>query len=142
MIIRGIVEKIITPYKVAVRIPLIDRVDTSNVYIKDSDLHTASICTLPRADINLMCGDVVIIGFENDDLGKPIILGYLYRADYAANGLDINLNSLEVVSTARLSSDTSIGNVTSTDIACLQGIGGNIQAQLDLINTRLAALEK
>ena len=44
-----------------------------------NELSDAIICTLPRSSYIPEVGDVVIVAFEDNDLGKPIILGCLFK---------------------------------------------------------------
>ena len=142
MITRGIVEKILTPYLVKVRIPTLNRTKDSSIKTLSDELNDTPICTLNHYDPNLRVGDVVIVGFEDNNTGKPIILGYLYREN-AGEGLgDFELGSLKVKYDTTLSKDTTIGEVTPKEIECLTGLKGNIQKQIDLLKQATDAVNK
>ena len=134
MITKGIVEDIIDEYFVRVRMPVYNGVTTAPSYVATEDLPQATICTLPSCKPNLQVGDVVFVGFEDNDFNKPIILGHLYGDFVKEFGADITLNSLTVQVNTQLSEDTSIGNVTPDNIKALQGAHDNLQAQIDILS--------
>ena len=142
MIYRGIVEEIINPFTVKVRVPLIHRIKSSTQHVINSELPDASICTLARSHPNLCIGDVVIVGFENNDLSKPIILGHLYKESFDKSAESIELNDLTVISETHLSRNTSIGDVSSFELAQLTGIKDNLQKQIDLLASKIEKLEE
>lgn len=45
----------------------------------------ASVCGIPNSKIMYKRGDTVIVGFEDNDMGKPIILGALLTAEIENN---------------------------------------------------------
>ena len=141
MIYKGIVEEIIDPFSIKVRIPLLHRLKSSPQGINDTSLPIASICTLSKCHPNLCKGDIVIIGFDNDDLSKPIILGHLYKESFDSNSESIELTDLKVTSNTQLSSNTSIGDITSEELKQLIGVRDNLQKQLDLLLVRIEKLE-
>ena len=129
MIFRGIIEEVIDPYSVRVRIPLLHRTSTSPEATLTSALPIASVSLLPNTHINLTVGDIVIVSFENNDVGKPIILGYLYKQSWGNTAL------------TKLSSNTYIGDITPDDLMHIHGLSGNIQKQLDSMRERIELLE-
>ena len=137
MITRGIVERIVDRYTVKVRMPLLNRIRNNSGNVLSDDLNEAVICTLPKYDPNINTGDVVFVAFEDNDYGKPVVIGYLYRENMNETLGDIVLNTLNVNLSAHLTEDTTIGNVSSEDIANLQGTTGNIQKQLDELRNAL-----
>lgn len=141
MICRGIVEEVISPYQVKVRLPIIHRSTSSPEFTPNDSLPIASICTLPNAHANIRVGDVVIVGFENNDEGKPIILGYLYKEILGDTALSLNLSALQVSGSTKLGYDTQIGDITASEITKLSGITDNIQDQINFIYDRLKTLE-
>ena len=142
MICRGIVESVIDRYKVSVRIPIIHRANNSAQFTAIPDLPSAAICSLPSSHPNLQQGDVVILGFENNDLGKPIILGHLYRESMTNTMIDLDVTSLSVINAATLPGNTSIGDIAASDIQKLAGIKDNIQQQLNLLFDQVAYIKK
>lgn len=130
MIARGIVEKIYEPNKVAVRIPVFDKSSTSNSRTPTDQLGVASICVLPNCIPNVRVGDLVYVGFENNDVSSPVIIGYMYIDKDYLTKQGLSANSLVVDSSAILPEQTTIGNVTAQEIQCLSGMNTNIQAQI------------
>ena len=90
MIQKGIIESIISLYEYKVRIPRYDKVLTTPGAVKTSDLSSAVVCSYPGTKVAFQEGDIVLVGFENDELNKPIILGLLYR-NIEVNNTQINL---------------------------------------------------
>ena len=140
MICRGIVEEIISKYQVRVRIPIIHQIENTAQFILDADLPVASICTSPNTHLNLSVGDVVIVGFENQDLGRPIILGYLYTGEFSNTAASQIFNSIDVVSDAKLPASTVIGSVSSDELRRLSGLRDNLQGQLDVMKLDIDSL--
>lgn len=131
MITKGIVEKIITPYNVKVRIPLFDAIEEAKNGVSTEDLSDAVICTLPNSANVLSEGDIVFVAFEDDYISKPIIIGHLYREIKSNTKIDLNLNNLTTNSTTKLNKDTYIGNIKPKEISYLSGVKDNIQNQID-----------
>ena len=140
MITRGIVEKIIDQYSVKVRLTLMDKSGASEYATPTSELNTAVICTLPSCDINIRVGDVVFVAFEDGGVKKALILGYLYRSEMTDTYCDMTFGSLTTVGETSLSPYTSIGSVSSKEIATLKGAKDNIQGQLDTLNSTVQYL--
>ena len=122
MILKGIIEDIISQSRVKVRIPLLHRLTSSVEYVQTEDIPEAQICTLPGTVPNLQCGDVVIVAFENNDLSRPIILGYLFTEAISSSAFSSTFESLNVRNTTYLSKDTTIGEVTPAELNCLKGV--------------------
>lgn len=130
MITKAVVEEILTPYQVRVRIPILDRVSSSELSTPTEELNIATICSLPNCYINVQKGDIVFVGFEDNTYRKAVILGHLSR-EACTTYSDINLNSLVVNSEVRLPLTTYIGEVQPDQLAMLKGLTDNIQKQLD-----------
>lgn len=131
MITRGIVEKLLDRYTIKVRMPLLNRMKQNSNSILSDDLNEAVVSVLPNFDPNINVGDVVFVAFEDNNFGKPVVIGYLYRSNMTPTYGDIILNSINVKIAANLSADTTIGDVSSTNISYLKGVTSNIQGQLD-----------
>lgn len=130
MITKGIVEEI-NNYSVKVRMPTYDAIEGAKEATENKDLSYATICTLPNASNLVNKGDIVFVGFEDNDLGKPIILGHLFKQNKSDTYIDLDLRKLNVWSSTSLTKDTSIGDVKSTEIAYLKGLKSNIQEQIN-----------
>ena len=134
MITKGIVEQFNkdAPYKVKVRLPIFDSIKGVNNSTSTENLKDAIICTLPYCSNSLNVGDIVLVGFEDNDYGTPIILGHLYK-DFplttvnnvtgnpdTKTSLNLDLNNLNVGGSVKLSSNISIGNIGYDDLMLLK----------------------
>lgn len=142
MITKGIIEDIISQYEVVVRIPILDSISEYSEATHSHNLSTAFMCIPPRLRFVPQIGDVVIIGFEDNDRGKPIIIGCLFKESGNLSQSDLELRNLEVSSSAKLSKQTTIGDVNYEQIKYLQGLGENVQLALNDIYDRLKKLEE
>lgn len=142
MITKGIVEQIVDNYTYKVRLPLYDGITSAPTFTSTDDLNIATVNCPPNCRYNLHIGDIVFVGFEDNDMGKPIILGFLYSDKSMSTSCDLTLNSLIVKVNTKLSDDTSIGEVSSQDIRNLVHTKGNIQQQIDLLSKRIKELEE
>lgn len=133
MITKGIVEDIIDTYQVRVRLPIFDKIDGAKNATKNEDLSIGTVCCLPNSSYQVNVGDVVFVGFEDNDISKPIILGQLYRDVDSNTLMTLILGTLETKTSTVLSENTTIGDVSANEIKCLLGIKTNIQQQLNSI---------
>ena len=134
MLTKAYVEEIVDNYRVKVRIPIFNGLDSSPNATPTEQLSISPICAIPGGKYNYSVGDIVFVTFEDNDLGRPVILGQLY-ADIDNQGLaSLTLDSLEVKQSATLPSDTSIGNVSAESIKNLQGIRLPVQQQIDSLS--------
>lgn len=140
MITKAIVEEIVTPYKVRIRIPLLDQITSAAGKTNLEDLNTATICSLPNCYINVQVGDVVFVAFEDNTLYKAVILGHLSREAMTNTYADVTFGRLLVNSGATLPDATQIGEVTSSEIAHLTGLRDNIQRQIDYLKELIDGL--
>lgn len=141
MIERGIIEEVIDSYTVRVRIPSVDRVATSTIHTASNNLRQAVVSALPGVVLHLSVGDVVIVDIPDRSSSSGTILGYLYRPETRDFKCDALFDTLSVQSASILPKNTTIGDVTSSEIRCLHGVSSNIQKQLDDILERLKRLE-
>lgn len=133
MLTKGIVEKLIDSYRIKVRIPVYNKPSYVNGATITNDLYEACICTLPNCSMNLQVGDIVILGFEDNDIAQPIILGCLYAKDINDSKTDLVVSSIEALNSVNLPQNTHIGNVTPTDLGYLTGLKSNVQGQIDVL---------
>ena len=108
MIKKGIVEEIIDQYSVRVRIPQFHGIKGSAGATKTEEILPATICTVPNININFRINDIVIVGFENDDFSKPLILGALYAEGNNRSTLDIRADTLTVDIKTILETDSDV----------------------------------
>lgn len=57
--------------KVKIRIPILEGIG------ENGDTTWASIIYIPGINVNFQVGDIVEVGFEDNDVGRPIVLGFL-----------------------------------------------------------------
>lgn len=122
------------PNKYVVRIPLLNSAANTKHSTPDSELSEATVCSLPASSNILHPGDCVYVGFENNDLGSPVIIGHLFAETLNNTPIDINVRKLivddtseKLVAEARLPKNTKIGNVSANNIQALEGCNLNIK---------------
>lgn len=133
MITKAIIQEVIDNYSARVRIPIINKADTDSDATPDSELYVAYISTLPNCKYQLQKGDIVFVAFEDNDVSKPIIIGYLSNEN-TKSFASLEVDSLQVNNHTTLSENTNIGNVTKKEIGSLSGVSNNIQKQFDLLS--------
>lgn len=106
MLTKGIiVETPINSNIFKVRIPFLEQAGfLNNVY------YDAILSHEPALVDSYKVGDVVIIGFEDHNGDKPIIIGKLYLEDSESRG-GANLDSLNVFKSATLPEGTTVGDI-------------------------------
>lgn len=123
MISKAIIVNAVNSYKYTVRIPTIDGISTNMHSTKDEDLSVATCCALPGYLPIYTAGDVVLVGYEDNDLAKPVILGLLYCAkvinneSYSqVNATKLQVQTMDVTSSLTAPQSTTIGNIKYTDL--------------------------
>lgn len=134
MITKGIVEEL-KGYQAKVRLPIYDGLANTKNATANENLSYATVCITTNLNNSLNVGDIVYVSFEDNDKGKPVILGQLYKeemntlADIKLNSA--NINQLTINKNVSLPQNTSIGSISSKEIAALSGVKDNIQNQID-----------
>ena len=141
MVTKAIIESINDTYSVKVRIPLLDSVGDYSDATPSAELSDAIVCTLPRTSYIPEIGDIVIVTFEDNDLGKPIIIGCLFKDSGNLSQINSELNSLKVVANTTLSKDVNIGDISYKELQYLSGLKQNLQGTINNILSRLDNLE-
>ncbi len=72
-------------YKLKVRMPIINGIVDGKGSTADADLSWASIMYIPGLNVQYRKEDIVIVGFEDNNLDYPLVLGHL-----RAKGNDVN----------------------------------------------------
>ena len=121
MITKGIIEEILSPYSARVRLPIFDSIKDAQNSVSTGNLRVASICSLPNCTNLLGIGDIVFVGFEDDDLGKPVILGNLVKEQPSTANPSINSYSLNIDNSVNLPGAVSINNTDNIDLTQLIG---------------------
>lgn len=134
MITKAIIEDIVSDYQVKVRIPIFDSSDGFSQATSTTELNNAIICTLPKCSFNPSIGDIVLVGFEDFDPGKPIILGCLFKESGNTSVMDLEVGCLTANSIVKLSENTTIGTITYKDLQELVDLKNNFQFILETLN--------
>ena len=136
MLKKGIIESV-NENTAVVRIPGIDKSTFAVANISTKDLTPCPISTLPGIKPNLQVGDIVIVGFEDDNVSKPIILGTLLSKP-TTSLCNITADSFVSVGSSKFNEETSIGSVSPTNLRSLVGyntqLGTDMQNLLEIIN--------
>lgn len=144
MITRAIIEQKINEYQYRVRIPIFDKSASAPLSTNLKDLCIA-VASMPKGVYNsLQEGDVVLVGFEDNDAGNPVILGHLYRE--ALNNIQsfptVIADVLQVNNQVNLPTNTTIGTIDYNSLFSLDGIKENIQSQIDNLTKKVDNLTK
>lgn len=120
MITRAIITKVdLDRAKLQVRIPIFHGVDNSaNSPYADFELCWASILCTPGVSIDYREGDVVMVGFEDNDAGQPIVLGFLMLRDHldAESRIYGDFQQLSVQEKFQAPIDTVIGKTSYQEL--------------------------
>lgn len=132
MVQKGQVKEIpLNSNKIKVRIPIFETSTDNREAIFD-----CLMCVNPGSTHGYAVGDIVYVDFENNDLDHPVVVGKLYRQkDYenilktfdknskSSNNIKSNIaefvSDLKVYHRARLPEDTTIGDLSYSDILTL-----------------------
>lgn len=114
MITLGYIKKLNEPGSnlVSVRLPVFEQAG-----INEESLFSANIGHEPGSVNGYSVGDCVVVGFLNNTLDSPIILGKLYTGDEPSATNFSNANSLTVTESATLPANTTIGGMSFLDMA-------------------------
>lgn len=146
MITRAIVERVLPGNVAQVRIPILDAIKSAPQATPTDELSIATMCVIPNSYNHISVGDIVFVGFEDKDYGKPVILGQLFKeydtleTSGTDTKLDLKLRSIDIASSANLPKNTVIGDVSAKEIQCLAGLEFNIAKALQEIEQRLKDL--
>ena len=130
MISRAFVEAVVDETHVKVRIPRINKVEGAVGATPVSELGIGVVCSPPGYCPRLRRGDTVLVAYEDDDNGSPVVLGLLFNPNNQTVG-DAKLNSVEINVSTKLPKNTTIGDVKEENIEYLIGLKDNAQKQFD-----------
>ena len=142
MITKAIIEKVIDKYNAKVRIPIINKAKGAVSATPTEELYIASVCIPPNCNPDLKVNDVVFVAFEDGNNGKPVIIGQLFKEGPNETLCDIKSSTIDVALSCALPENTTVGNVTSTDLKNLTGTKGNLQGQIDIARDKAAKVEQ
>lgn len=127
MLTKAYIQEVLSPHNIRVRIPLYNKIENVEGSTPNNELHTACVCTLPNFITDPKAGDVVIVGFEENDVSHPVILGYLSTSSTKESMVDIVCDNLIVQGDTTLDEYTTIGKVKPENIKCLKDLQLNIK---------------
>jgi hypothetical protein len=142
MLTKAYIQEVINPHSIKVRMPLYNKLEGVDGATPNNKLHTACVCTLPNFITNPRKGDIVIVGFEDNDISHPVVLGYLSVNSTVASTMDILCDNLTAKGDIVLGEYTTIGEVTPENIKCLKGVNENIKDTLNILMLRMKKLEE
>ena len=142
MLYKAIIENIIDRFTAQVRIPALHKLNNYNGAMTANNLPIAAVCALPNSEIHFQVGDIVIVGFENNEEDKPIILGYLYTDIPITDRLSLIPESITVTNNSSLPAATTIGEIKSSEIYALKDVSDNIQKQLKHLQDQIDELRE
>ena len=116
-----------------VRIPIFEKAGSSkNLPDLSGSYFDAVLNQEPGQSNAFKIGDCVVIGFLDNKLEKPVILGKLYIDDKESRGV-LNADSSVVTGKAILPKEITIGDITYSDLT-------SISRAVDLFNTKLNSI--
>lgn len=126
----------IKPGYVKVRIPVYDSLKNSTSgYTPDDELSWASIAFTPGIEVNYRPGDTVLVGFQDADTGRPLIIGHLKSAlNYSDADMVypvLNSSQLTVKDKVILPKDVTIGNIKYDQLQLLEDLNPISQNSID-----------
>lgn len=129
MLLKGIIQGR-NDNKYMVRIPSFESAGQPNQFIC-----SAIVSYTPGSDAMFRNGDVVVIGFENNNIDRAVVLGKLYTGEPEQGYSSSSLQNLNVEGTTILSSQTTIGGLKYTDLL-------DMLIRIEGLETRVQALEE
>lgn len=144
MITKGKIIEVVDNYSYRVRIPIFDSIENALDFTADSDLAIAVSCSSPASKNFYSVGDIVFVSFEDNDYGRPIILGHLnYEGNITKQDIDlqaVTINSLSVLDSVILPDTTVIGDIPYSKLFYIINVKKDIQEQFDDINIKIIDL--
>lgn len=137
MVTKAYIQDVISRHSVRVRIPLYHKLEEVNGSTPNSELSIAPICTLPNVITDPHPGDIVFVSFEENDLSKPVIMGYLSKDNMGEALSSIKCEDLDAQGDVILSKYTTIGEIGYDTIFHLKGLKQNIVEKLDEVDANI-----
>ena len=132
MVTKGIITSIpidSESNKYEVRLPFFE----SAIEDAEEVIYEATLSESPGINQGYNIGDIVYCTFEDNNLGRPVIIGKLFTTDTDNTSAEIETLDLDVTKRASLPANTTIGNATTKDIANISEIKNKVSKMGDTI---------
>ena len=140
MLTKAYIQEVLSPHSVKVRIPLYHKIEGVGGSTRNDELPVGCVCTLPNFVTDINPGDIVILGFEEDNISKPVVLGHLSTNNPPRSLTDITCNKLVAKGDVVLDEHTTIGGVEPENIKCLERLSANIGDTFEIIDKEIKLL--
>ena len=118
MITKGIIEGVnLENYSVKVRLPVFDKIPGDPNATSYDALPPATICVPKGQYPQFNIGDVVFVGFENNNRSNPVILGMLFKDDMGKELIKSVSQVLEATDEAYLPKNTKVDGTNIQSLA-------------------------
>lgn len=111
-----------------VRLPVFESAGNNNPQIVE-----CTVCYNPGNLNGYKIDDVVWVGFENNQIHKPVVLGKLYLGTSEESSNFSKVDSLNVSGSAVLPANTVIGNLDFNEIKNISGQISQLDAKIDQV---------
>jgi hypothetical protein len=142
MLTKAYIQEVISPHSIRVRIPLFNKIANVDGATPNDELSIGCVCTLPNFITDAHVGDIVIVGFEEDNISKPVVLGYLSTPNRMDTMVDVECNRLTVNGDTTLTEHTTIGDVKPESIKCLKDLKDNVNDTFKRTSLRLSGIDE
>ena len=122
MIAKAVIEEVIDNFSARIRIPILNGIKNTQQSTPLENLYIANIASIPYITNVIAVGDIVYVGFENNDLSRPVIIGK-YLGSSKVKGYDsieykpnLDLDNITVNEQCSLSNNTRIGTLEYNDL--------------------------
>ena len=143
MVTKAIIQEVLSHHAIKIRIPIYNKLENTNGSTPNNELSITTLCTLPNFLIKPEPGDIVLVAFEEDDISKPIVIGYISLANGMNSNVDIKCDGLEVQGTIKLSNSININNeIEYKNILALKNQTDNIKITFENIDKDIEDINK
>lgn len=115
--------------KYTVSLPIFKTSDNNKDFISE-----ATLCYSPGTYNAINIGDIVVVGFQDNELSRPIIIGKFFSSDEELNAVGLNkVETLFVNTKATLPNNTQLGDISVSDIK-------KLMTEIEIIKDKLDSL--
>ena len=138
MITKGEIIKVNEDNTLDIRIPLFESASGT----RNNQILKSTICYDPGNLNGYKVGDIVFVGFENNQIDKPIVIGKLYLGQEKEASNHSFANSLKVAENASLPINTTIGNLNFNQLKSLFSKGEQLNDFINQLDKLTSTIEK